>query len=78
MSPLEQWLQEQTRQGRHLYLVLDSDGQLDERNGLVSELGADHYRNLYSGTPADSLANVAPYLFRLDTVEHPALQTLLK
>ena len=78
MSPLKQWLQEQTRQGRHLYLVLDSDGQLDERNGLVSELGTDHYRNLYSGTPADSLANVAPYLFRLDTVEHPALQTLLK
>ena len=77
MSTLEQWLQEQTRQGRHLYLVLDSDGQLDERNGLVSELDVDHYRNLYRGTPAESLANVAPYLFQLDVVEHPALRALL-
>ena len=78
MSSLEQWLQEQTKQGRHLYLVLDSDGQLDERNALISELGVDQYRNLYTGTPADSLAKVAPYLFHLDVVEHPALQALLK
>jgi hypothetical protein len=77
MNTLEQWLQEQTKQGRHLYLVLDSDGQLDERNALVSELGVDQYRNLYIGTPADSLANVAPYLFHLDAVEHPALQAML-
>lgn len=77
MNTLEQWLQEQTKQGRHLYLVLDSDGQLAERNALVSELGVDQYRNLYIGTPADSLANVAPYLFHLDSVEHPALQALL-
>ncbi|KAA0947783.1 DUF4123 domain-containing protein [Pseudomonas sp. ANT_H14] len=77
MNTLEQWLQEQTKQGRHLYLVLDSDGQLDERNALVSELGVDQYRNLYIGTPADSLANVAPYLFHLDAAEHPVLQALL-
>ncbi|MBV7515883.1 DUF4123 domain-containing protein [Pseudomonas sp. PDM25] len=77
MSALEQWLQEQSRQGRRLYLVLDSDGQLDERNALVSELGVEQYRNLYLGTPADSLANVAPHLFQLASVEHPALQTLL-
>lgn len=77
MSALEQWLQEQTRWGRHLYLVLDSDGQLDERNALISELGDGQYRNLYLGTPADSLANVAPYLFQLASVEHPALLALL-
>lgn len=77
MSTLGQWLQEQTRQGRCLYLVLDSDGQLDERNALVDALGVEQYRNLYTGTPADSLANVAPYLFQLGTPEHPALQALL-
>jgi len=78
MNTLEQWLQEQTKQGRHLYLVLDSDGQLNERNALVSELGVDRYRNLYTGTPADSLANIGPYLFQLESVEHPAVKALLK
>ncbi|MBD8604599.1 DUF4123 domain-containing protein [Pseudomonas sp. CFBP 8771] len=77
MNTLEQWLQEQTKQGRHLYLVLDSDGQLEERNTLVSEVGVDRYRNLYTGTPADSLANVAPYLFHLGAAEHPVLRALL-
>lgn len=78
MNTLEQWLLEQTRQARHLYLVLDSDGQRDERDALATGLGTDQYRNLYAGTPADSLANVAPYLFHLDAVEHPALQALLR
>lgn len=78
MNTLDQWLQEQTSQRRHLYLVLDSDGQIEERNALASKLGVDQYRNLYIGTPADSLANVAPFLFHLGTVEHPALQALLK
>ena len=55
MSPLEQWLQEQTRQGRHLYLVLDSDGQLDERNGLVSELGVDRYRKARRGRTSSTV-----------------------
>ncbi|VVP53168.1 DUF4123 domain-containing protein [Pseudomonas fluorescens] len=77
MSTLEHWLQEQTNQGRRLYLVLDSDGQLDERKALASELGSEQYRNLYMGTPADSLANVAPYLFQLTSAEHPTLQALL-
>jgi len=78
MNTLEQWLQEQTRQGHRLYLVLDADGQLEERNALVSELGVDRYRNLYTGTPADSLANIGPYLFQLESVEHPAVKALLK
>lgn len=77
MKPVEQWLRAQAEQGRHIYLVLDSDGQLDERNALIAELGSDQYRNLYVGTPADSLADVAPYLFQLKSAEHPALQVLL-
>ncbi|WP_223542871.1 DUF4123 domain-containing protein [Pseudomonas sp. GL-B-12] len=77
MKPVEQWLRAQAEQGRHIYLVLDSDGQLDERNALIAELGSDQYRNLYVGTPADSLADVAPYLFQLESAEHPALQALL-
>lgn len=76
MKTLEHWLQEQARHGRHLYLILDTDGQLDERNALVSELGVDQCRNLYTGTPADSLANSGPYLFRLGSAEHPAVLAL--
>jgi hypothetical protein len=78
MNTLEQWLHTQGSLGRCLYLVLDSDGQLDERNALINTLNAEEYRNLYVGTPADSLAKTGPYLFQLDSVEHPALQTLLK
>lgn len=77
MTTPEQWQQEQTLQGRRLYLVLDTDGQLDERNALAGALSIVQYRNLYLGTPASSLANVAPYLFELDTAARPALQTLL-
>lgn len=76
MNTLEHWLQEQARHGRHLYLVLDSDGQLAECNALISKLGVDQYRNLYTGTPANSLASIAPWLFLLDAVEHPVLQAL--
>ncbi|WP_421556524.1 DUF4123 domain-containing protein [Pseudomonas kitaguniensis] len=77
MSVLEQWLQEQRQQGRHLYLVLDTHGQLEERTALACERGVDQYRNLYIGTPAESLANVAPYLFHLGNTGHPALRALL-
>ncbi|WP_347902767.1 DUF4123 domain-containing protein [Pseudomonas purpurea] len=77
MSTLEQWLHDQSATGRHFYLVLDSLGQADERNTLVSELGTQRYRNLYIGTPAESLAKNGPYLFELDSFDLPALRTLL-
>lgn len=77
MNTLEQWLEEQTQQGRQLFLVLDSDGQLEERNALARERGVSQYRNLYIGTPADSLADVAPYVFQLGALEYPALRALL-
>jgi hypothetical protein len=76
MNTLTHWLNDQTKLGRHLYLVLDSDGQLDERNALAGELVTEQYRNLYLGTPADSLAAVGPYIFQLDTAEHPPLKAL--
>lgn len=44
MNALEQWLHEQSRSGLDLYLMLDSDGQLDERMALAKELGADQYQ----------------------------------
>lgn len=77
MSTLEQWIHEQSATGRRFYLVLDSLGQQDERNTLVSELGTQRYRNLYIGTPAESLAKNGPYLFELDSFDIPALRTLL-
>jgi len=77
MSTLEQWLLDQSATGRRFYLVLDSLGQLDERNTLVQELETQRYRNLYIGTPAESLAKNGPYLFELDSFDLPALQALL-
>ena len=78
MPPPTQWLQEQTRLGRRIYLMLDSDGQLDARNALIGELGADLYRNLYSGTPADAMAHIGPHLFQLESITQPLIQTLLR
>lgn len=77
MNTLEQWLQEQTRQGRHLYLILDADGHFDERTALIKGLGLEQCRNLYVGTAAEALASVVPYIFLLDSVAHPTLQHLL-
>ncbi|HBP0509242.1 TPA: DUF4123 domain-containing protein [Pseudomonas aeruginosa] len=78
MNTLEQWLRKQGELERYLYLVLDSDGQLDERDGLLEGREPHQYGNLYSGTPASSLAAIGPYLFRLDTLDHPVVQALLK
>ncbi|MFJ7313245.1 DUF4123 domain-containing protein [Pseudomonas sp. NPDC098747] len=77
MTIPQQWLQAQAQLGRTLYLVLDSYGQLDERAELVNELGAKRYRSLYSGTAAESLASVGPYLFQLGTAQSMSLQALL-
>ncbi|KAF2389276.1 MULTISPECIES: DUF4123 domain-containing protein [Pseudomonas] len=77
MNPVEQWLRQQTRAGRDLYLMLDSDGQMDERTALISELGVDRHRNLYVGTPASALAQSGPLLFQIDPVGHPVIRTLL-
>ena len=77
MNTLEQWLFDQSRSARELYLVLDSDGHLDERNALTKELGAERYRNLYIGTAANSMAQAGPVLFQVVTVKHPVIQALL-
>lgn len=77
MNTLEQWLHEQSRSARDLYLMLDSDGQLDERVALARELGADQYRSVYAGTVAGALAPSGPFLFRVGSVKHPVIQALL-
>lgn len=77
MSTLEQWLHAQSHFGRDLLLMLDSLDHLEERAALTNELGADHYRNVYVGTPANSLAQSGPFLFQIGTVRHPLVQTLL-
>lgn len=77
VNTLEQWLHEQSRSARDLYLMLDSDGQLDERVALARELGADQYRSVYSGTVAGALAPSGPFLFRVGSVKHPVIQALL-
>ncbi|MCF4995352.1 DUF4123 domain-containing protein [Pseudomonas syringae] len=76
MSPLQQWLHEQPRLGRNLYLMLDTDGQQSECTALSKELGAEYVRNLYLGTTADSLAHAGPHLFQIGSVAHPVLQNL--
>ncbi|KAF1025613.1 MAG: hypothetical protein GAK37_02834 [Pseudomonas sp.] len=78
MDTLEQWQQAQRRLERCFYLVLDADGQLGTRDALVGELEPECQRNLYAGTPAHELAEAAPYLFRLENLEHPVLRQLLE
>ncbi|MFJ2284386.1 DUF4123 domain-containing protein [Pseudomonas sp. NPDC087803] len=77
MNILEQWLHEQSRCSRDLWLMLDSLEHLEERTALTNESGADHYRNLYAGTAANSLAQSGPFLFHIGTVRHPLIQVLL-
>lgn len=50
----------------------------DERDALLEGREPHQYGNLYSGTPASSLAAIGPYLFRLDALDHPVIQALLK
>ncbi|WP_414914518.1 DUF4123 domain-containing protein [Pseudomonas sp. IT-P258] len=78
MNTPEQWQQEQIQLGRSLYLVLDSVGQLDERNALMEGVELNQFCNLYIGTPAEPMANAGPYLFRLESLSHPAIEALLK
>lgn len=78
MKSVEQWLYEQVRLGRGLYLVLDSDGALDARDALIAEVGHERYRAVYRSTPAHSLASAGPYLFQLDRAAPHLLAALLK
>lgn len=77
MKTLQQWLHEHARQGRCLYLVLDSDGQLEQRAALIAELGYERCRAIYRNTPAQALANAGPYLFQLDRADSAPLVELL-
>jgi len=77
MTPVKRWLHEQNRAGRDLYLMLDVDGQLDERTALPGDLGVERYRNLYAGTAANALAQSGPLLFQIDSIGYPAIQALL-
>lgn len=77
MNTLENWLLEQSRSARDLYLMLESDGHLDERIALGKERGPEQYRSVYAGTVAGPLAHSGPFLFRIDTVDHPLVQALL-
>ncbi|WP_434594267.1 DUF4123 domain-containing protein [Pseudomonas sp. R4-83] len=77
MNPLEQWLHAQTRGGCELYLMLETAGQGAEHAALTRDLGTEQFRPLYTGTAAESLGSSGPLLLRLDSVQHPAIQTLL-
>jgi hypothetical protein len=69
------WSSAQSNLGLHLYLILDSDGQSDERDALRNMLTSDKHINLFLGTPASSLAENGPFIFQL---EKPDFQTIVK
>jgi hypothetical protein len=77
MNRVEQWLHEQSRAGRDLFLMLDSDGQSEARTALAADLGPEQFRHLYAGTAAESLAQTGPLLLQIDTARHPVILTLL-
>ena len=78
MSTAEQWLHAQTRQGRYLYLVLDSEGQLAERKMLLKELEVSQYNSFYSSTAVSEMASNGPYILQLDTADHSVINTLIQ
>lgn len=71
------WSSTQANQGLHLYLILDSDGQIDERDALRNLLGDDKHINLFLGTPASSLAENGPFIFQLEKANFQAIATLI-
>ncbi|TDV45149.1 uncharacterized protein DUF4123 [Pseudomonas helmanticensis] len=77
MNRVEQWLHEQSRAGRDLFLMLDTDGQSEARTALAADLGTERFRHLYAGTAAESLAQTGPLLLRIDMARHPVIQALL-
>lgn len=78
MNTPQRWTETQIDQGHYLYLVLDSTGQLEERDRLLNLLESRQYSSIYIGTSANALAVRGPYIFQLDTVDHPTIKTLLQ
>ncbi|WP_312379780.1 DUF4123 domain-containing protein [Stutzerimonas balearica] len=74
---LDPWLDEQHRQKRQLLLIIDSLAEPDPvRELFAADLMRD-YVNLYLGTELADLADVGPWLIRLDDADLVALQPLL-
>ncbi|KPY28067.1 MULTISPECIES: DUF4123 domain-containing protein [Pseudomonas syringae group] len=72
------WSSVQTKLGLSLYLVLDSDGQLEERDALINSISNDGFRNLFLGTPANSLADSGPFIFQLVEADLLLIKDLIK
>ena len=71
------WLHDQQSQGRELILVVD---RLAEPDPIVELFGADlmqDYINLYQGTEFADMADVGPWLVRLNNPNAAFIQTLL-
>ncbi|MCU1718973.1 DUF4123 domain-containing protein [Pseudomonas sp. 5P_3.1_Bac2] len=74
----EQWLTEQLKQQRELFLLIDS---LAEPNPVVELFTADlmqSYSNLYLGTEFSDMAEVGPWLVHLSQPNNALIQTLLQ
>lgn len=72
-----QWMDEQRGQGRDVCLVLDSQNEIEARQGLLNGRAHDRYHSVYSQTPVAELASAGPFLIELDSTDTERLAELL-
>ncbi|WP_019412034.1 DUF4123 domain-containing protein [Pseudomonas psychrophila] len=72
-----QWMDEQRGQGRDVCLVLDSQNEIEARQGLLNGRAHDRYHSVYSQTPVAELASAGPFLIGLDSTDTERLAELL-
>lgn len=72
------WSSAQTRLGLSIYLILDSDGQIEERDALINSVANLGFQNLFLGTPASSLADSGPFIFKCVKADFLLIKDLIK
>ncbi|UVJ42177.1 DUF4123 domain-containing protein [Pseudomonas sp. LS1212] len=70
-------MNEQVRLGHTLYLILDSEGELDTRRALLGAHQRPNHLGVYSETPVADLVDAGPFIIQIDNPPAPLLNTLL-
>ena len=71
-----QWISEQTRLARPTYLILNSDGEQENLQALLTQQPTPEHINVYSQTPISSMA-AGPFIFKISSTIRPLLTSLL-
>ncbi|MGV8864341.1 MAG: DUF4123 domain-containing protein [Pseudomonas sp.] len=72
-----QWMTEQTRLARSLYLIFDSEGERETRQALLTLTPTPNHINVYSQTPISDMAT-GPLIVQINSTIRPLLTSLLE